>query len=134
MKQLLAAILLSACGGHAAETTVQDHSGTAGQSSGDVADSSTNGVDRAGCAVWNTEQFFESAVPENTTACLAAGADPNERDDDGLTPLHFAARYSENAAVPETPIAAGVDPNARDDDGLTPLQFAARYNENAAVT
>lgn len=97
----MAAIPLSACGSHAAETTVQDHSGTAGKSSGDIADSSTNGVDRVGCAVWNTEQFFDSAVPENTTACLAAGADPNERDDDGITLLHLSALHNESAAVTE---------------------------------
>ena len=66
-------------------------------------------------------------------ACLKTGADPNGRDHDQDTPLHFAARHNENPAVIETLLKAGADPKARNKRKNTPLHTAARQNENAAV-
>ncbi len=37
------------------------------------------------CAAWNTEEFFKTATGENVTTCLAAGADPMARTEDGGT-------------------------------------------------
>ena len=82
-------------------------------------------------SAWNTHGYFETATTEGVNACLAAGADPNARNDDKETPLHWAARR-ENPAAVEALLAGGADPNARDDNKYTPLHWAAR-NKNLAV-
>jgi ankyrin repeat protein len=64
---------------------------------------------------------------------LAAGADPNDRDEYNGTPLHRAARFNSNAAVIRVLLAAGADPNARTKYGSTPLHRAAQHTENPAV-
>ena len=51
---------------------------------------------------------------------LAAGADPNARDADGRTPLHYAAEQC-RADIAELLLKHGADPNARDADGDMPL-------------
>ena len=85
------------------------------------------------CEEWNTEEFFQTATVEQVTACLAAGADVHMRGEYGLTPLHFAAAFSENPTVIETLLAAGADVNMRGEYGLTPLHAAAENNENPAM-
>jgi ankyrin repeat protein len=52
---------------------------------------------------------------------LAEGADVNRRDNQGMTPLHWAA----SREVAELLIANGADVNVRDNDGITPLNLAA---------
>ena len=89
------------------------------------------------CSDWNTAEFFEVANSGDVTRCLELSfpkrlllwqekADVNARDDDGMTPLHYAAKYSQSNAVIRKLVAAGADVNARDDDGMTPLHYAAR--------
>lgn len=57
---------------------------------------------------------------------LAAGADPNARGADGLTPLlHVADSGAGCVACAEALIAAGADPNAQGADGRAPLHYAA---------
>ena len=63
---------------------------------------------------------------------LEAGADPNARDENGWTPLHYAA-WDNNPDVITVLVEAGIDPNARELDGWTPLHFAARFNDNSDV-
>ncbi|MCY4543489.1 MAG: ankyrin repeat domain-containing protein, partial [Rhodobacteraceae bacterium] len=43
------------------------------------------------CDDWNSTNFFHAATPTSVERCLDAGADPNVPDEDGWTPLHFAA-------------------------------------------
>ena len=62
-------------------------------------------------------------------ALLAAGADPNARDEDASTPLHEAASFNYNPTVIETLLAAGADPKALDKHGRTPLHWATVYND-----
>ena len=61
---------------------------------------------------------------------LEAGADPNARNDDGLTPLHRGAGNS-NPVVIAHLLTAGGDPNAMDNNGYTPLHYAAARSGNA---
>ena len=57
---------------------------------------------------------------------LAAGGDVNAKDDDGRTPLHYAA----SKEIAELLIASGADVNAKTDDGETPLDWASTGYEN----
>lgn len=59
---------------------------------------------------------------------LAAGADKDEKDDEGRTALHFACGYGEIACA-EQLIKAGADVNARDNNENTPLHYAAGYGQ-----
>jgi len=62
---------------------------------------------------------------------LEHSADVNARDDDGWTPLHFAA-YNDHVDVAELLLRHGADAGARDNEGLTPLDVALR-TEHAEV-
>ena len=85
------------------------------------------------CSQWNTSEFFRFAIEQRVAECLSAGADINFRDEDGGTPLHYAAEHNENPAVIEALIAAGADLDARGEYGWTPLHVAASENESPAV-
>ena len=39
------------------------------------------------CTNWNSYSFFKTAGAEDVRACLRAGADPDARDAEGLTPF-----------------------------------------------
>ena len=65
-------------------------------------------------------------------ACLDVGADVAARDDDGRTPLFYAAGNGTPPIVAAL-LAAGADLKARADNGYTPLHQAARENEDPAV-
>ena len=103
------------------------------------------------CDEWNTYVFFAQANLADVERCLAAGADPNARDEHGFTPLHWtrdaaAARilleaganvhsrnrrgdtplHSTSAAVTRVLLAAGADPDARNDADRTPLHVVPR--------
>jgi len=62
---------------------------------------------------------------------LAAGADVNAKDDEGMTPLHNASTWGHKEIV-ELLITEGADVNAMDDDGNTPMHFAI-FNGNPAT-
>jgi ankyrin repeat protein len=68
--------------------------------------------------------------PENVRELLSHGANPNEKDDGGLTPLMKAVIHSrdENGAkIIQLLIDNGANPNEMlDDNGQTPLMMASR--------
>ena len=61
-----------------------------------------------------------------------AGADPNTRDENGKTPLDWAAEMEHQEAV-KLLVEMGADPNARNEYGYTPLHWAARNGHQKAV-
>jgi ankyrin repeat protein len=69
-------------------------------------------------------QFVESGDLGDAKIALAAGADPTAKDDQGWTPLHWAAKkgYNDLAWVL---IEGGAELTAKSERGWTPLHFAA---------
>ena len=83
------------------------------------------------CQSWNTAAFFANVTPQEVEDCLQWGADVNETDDNGNTPLHWAG-YNENPEIAIALLDAGADVNATNNVGSTPLLMASS-NENPDV-
>lgn len=88
-------------------------------------------ADPTSCTNWNTSAFSRLAIPAEFELCLGLGEDLNERDSDGNTPLHRAAR-AENPSAVTFLLEAGADISARNNMGATPLHSAID-NEGAEV-
>lgn len=81
------------------------------------------------------QALFAASANGSTTlveSLLAAGADPNARDETLQTPLHRAA-YEGFHAVASMLIVLGADPNAEAVDGSTPLEMARRAGRTEAI-
>lgn len=78
--------------------------------------------------------YFKAATVEDVTACLEAGAAANAQDRQyqGLTPLHFAVERNELPMV-EVLLKAGANLDARANGGGTPLHQAASGRSNPAI-
>lgn len=72
---------------------------------------------------WNSREFFEFASPDEVAARIESGADPNDIDRDGRTPLHHAAVHGRQLVVIML-LAAGAK-QLEDAFGWTPLHCAA---------
>ena len=85
------------------------------------------------CAGWTTGAFWAVADPATVRACLSEGYSVDHRFFAGATPLHWAARSSDDPEVLGVLIEAGADLEAVTEARLTPLHWAARYNRSPAV-
>ena len=87
------------------------------------------------CEGWDTDGYFETATPEQVTACLETGTvDLDARHASGLTPLHAAATHAEDPAVIQALLDAGAPVEATDAvSGATPLSLAIRDNGVPAI-
>ncbi len=83
------------------------------------------------CADWNTNAFAKATDRARWHACLAAGADPTARDEQGTTPLHMAAAWGYESVF-KALLDAGAKPDARHKKGSTPLHAAA-FGGDASV-
>ncbi|MDE2811758.1 MAG: ankyrin repeat domain-containing protein, partial [Gemmatimonadota bacterium] len=77
------------------------------------------------------EQALHDAADQKFSAkikvLLKAGANANEKDDEGRTLLHLAA-VKNFSATAEALLKAGANTNEKDNTGRTPLHDAAREN------
>ena len=78
----------------------------------------SSGLARDVCAGWGEQDYFEAAAIGDIRTCLTAGADPGARDENGTTPLHWAAASGDAAAIGAL-LDAGADASARDKSGET---------------
>ena len=78
------------------------------------------------CESWNTREFFEQATEERVAECLAAGAEISAVNDYGFTPLHLAAKYSDDLGVVQALLDSGADISARDDSGRVAAYYERR--------
>ena len=87
------------------------------------------------CDGWNAGAYFETATPEQVTACLETGnIDLDAPNAAGLAPLHSAAAHAQDPAVIQVLLAAGAQVEASDPvSGATPLSLAIRDNGNPAI-
>ena len=71
------------------------------------------------------EFYLNGASAADIAAEIAAGADINERTQDGSTALHLAVYYQGTPEAISALIDGGLDVNAVSTDGTTPLHDAA---------
>lgn len=78
--------------------------------------------------------FRASAFGHASTvsALIAGGADPNERDEYGRTPLYFASGGG-HASTVSALIAGGADPNLAGNEGWAPIHHAANLFDKNVV-
>ena len=82
------------------------------------------GLAQVDCAEWTEFGVYGTAESGFVERCLQSGANPNERNSIGYTPLHLASEFGTVEMVAAL-LAAGADPNARQVSGHTPLHFAS---------
>jgi ankyrin repeat protein len=75
----------------------------------------------------------EFGAPEVTSLLVKAKADVNQKDDDGMTALHWATLAHHPEAM-KALIAGGAEVNTVDRFGFTPLQYAAMVDFGDSVT
>ena len=76
--------------------------------------------------VLNSKLLLESMTTNSTiiAALLDAGADLEAKDNEGLTPLHVAAKHNGNPEIVDRLLDAGAKTGATNADGLTPWDCA----------
>jgi ankyrin repeat protein len=81
-------------------------------------------------------EFFElcgTGTPKQVEEAIKNGADIKSVDEEGNTPLMYAASNNHNPEIITALIKNGASVDDRDEDSWTPLMFAARYNTNPEI-
>ena len=82
-----------------------------------------------------TGQLFaalKAQDPETALYALSAGADAKAKEEDGTTPLHYAAHFADARLVAAL-LKAKADPNAHNEFGTTPLAEAATTGDAKTI-
>jgi len=77
---------------------------------------------------------FDDKDPEAVDKALAAGADINQKDKFGFTPLMLAIKNQNSRLIYKFLEIDGVDVNAKSNRGFTPLMIAAWKGDAGAAT
>lgn len=84
-------------------------------------------------AVKYPEPNAEKAIAEKIALLIKQGADVHQKNEAGLTPLHYAVAHNNTNAI-EPLIRGGADVNELTDGGYyTPLHLAVFYSNEAAA-
>ncbi|MBF0410020.1 MAG: ankyrin repeat domain-containing protein [Candidatus Riflebacteria bacterium] len=76
---------------------------------------------------FTTEEFLQNMQADNLNVVdlfLKAGMNPNPRDSNGATPLHFSSYCGQEALVQKL-LSAGANPEIQDNSGLSPLHLTS---------
>ena len=65
-------------------------------------------------------ELVKTGTPQSVQGVIDKGADLNAQDNNGLTPLMYAAQKNQNPEMITALLNAGSDINARDKTGLRP--------------
>ena len=85
------------------------------------------------CSDWPNKDFFETASVEDVRDCLAGGTSVGSRDENGRTPLHWAAAASKDVAVIVELLTAGANPELVDTTGQRAIHVAAADGRNPTI-
>ena len=82
---------------------------------------------------FNSRAFFSVAAVEDVKDRLASGHGPNDCEENGTTPLYWAASATKDPAVIVALLDAGGDARSRSKGGVTPLHWAAGGSDEPRV-
>lgn len=85
------------------------------------------------CRNWGTYSFFRAATLEDVTRCLKLGANPNERDKDGETPLFQLLRLRAPVDYVSTLLKFGAHPNAWNMGRITVMHLASAISRDPEI-
>src|SRR6056297_388830 len=75
----------------------------------------------------------KEGTPQEIQQAIDDGAEVNQQNEDGVTPLMTAARHNNNYEAVLTLYNNGAYVNSRDNEGWNALMYAVRYNDNKDV-